>query len=254
MLEAIISAVREAGKIMLGAHAGQEDISSKQGKANFVTKYDVAVQQFLQERLQAAFPQAAFLGEEGESSILPQQGDVFIVDPIDGTTNFITDYRHSSISVGLARDGQMQAGVVYNPYLGEVFAAERGKGAFLNGARISCGSRGLAQGTVGFGTSPYHPDLAEPTFDLLKKLYAVSLDIRRSGSAALDLCYTAAGRTALFFEMVLEPWDYAAASIIVSEAGGACTQIDGSPITLGKGCSILAGNPAARADFFAMEK
>jgi len=89
---------------------------------------------------------------------------------------------------------------------------------------------------------------------LLKKLYAVSLDIRRSGSAALDLCYTAAGRTALFFEMVLEPWDYAAASIIISEAGGACTQIDGSPITLGKGCSILAGNPAARADFFAIEK
>ena len=254
MLEAIVCAVREAGKIMLGAHAGQEDISSKQGKANFVTKYDVAVQQFLQERLQKAFPDAAFLGEEGESSVLPEKGDVFNVDPIDGTTNFITDYRHSSISVGLARDGQMQAGVVYNPYLGEVFAAERSRGAFLNGARISCGSRGLAQGTVGFGTSPYHPDLADSSFALLRKVSEVCLDIRRSGSAALDICYAAAGRTALFFEMVLEPWDYAAASIIISEAGGACTQIDGSPITLDKGCSILAGNPAARADFAAMEK
>lgn len=254
MLEAIICAVREAGGILLGAHAGQGDISSKEGKANFVTKYDVAVQQFLQERLQKAFPDAAFLGEEGESSVLPEKGDVFIVDPIDGTTNFITDYRHSSISVGLARDGQMYAGVVYNPYLDEVFAAQRGKGAFLNGAPISCGSRGLAQGTVGFGTSPYHPDLAEPTFDLLKKIYAAALDIRRSGSAALDLCYIAAGRTALFFELVLEPWDYAAASIIISEAGGACTQMDGSPITLDKHCSILAGNPAARADFFEMEQ
>lgn len=184
MLEAIICAVREAGGILLGAHAGQGDISSKEGKANFVTKYDVAVQQFLQERLQKAFPNAAFLGEEGESSVLPEKGDVFIVDPIDGTTNFITDYRHSSISVGLARDGQMYAGVVYNPYLDEVFAAQRGKGAFLNGAPISCGSRGLAQGTAGFGTSPYHPDLAEPTFALLKKIYAAALDIRRSGSAA----------------------------------------------------------------------
>lgn len=254
MLETIISAVREAGKIMLNAHTAAQDISSKEGKANFVTKYDVAVQQFLQGRLQKAFPDAAFLGEEGESSVLSQTGDTFIVDPIDGTTNFITDYHHSSISVGLARDGRMYAGVVYNPYLDEVFSAQLGKGAFLNGKPISCGSRGLAQGIVGFGTSPYHPDLADPSFALLRKVHAVCLDIRRSGSAALDLCYTAAGRTALFFELVLEPWDYAAASIIVSEAGGACTQLDGSPITLGKGCSILAGNPAARADFLALEK
>lgn len=250
MLESIISIVREAGEILLAAHAQQQDISSKEGKANFVTKYDVAVQAFLQERLKRAFPAAAFLGEESDAGEVLQKGDTFIVDPIDGTTNFILDYRHSSISVGLCRDGSMQAGVVYNPYLEEVFAAERGKGAYRNGARISCGSRRLAEGTVGFGTSPYHPDLTDGTFALLKKLYRASLDIRRSGSAALDICYAAAGRTALFFELVLEPWDYAAASLIASEAGAACTQLDGSAITLGKGCSILAGNPAAREDFF----
>lgn len=250
MLETIIRIVQEAGEIMLAAHAEQQDISSKEGKANFVTKYDVAVQASLQERLQSAFPAAAFLGEESNAGEVLQKGDTFIVDPIDGTTNFILDYRHSSISVGLCRDGNMQSGVVYNPYLKEVFAAERGKGAYLNGARISCGNRRLAEGTVGFGTSPYHPDLTDGTFSLLKKLFCASLDIRRSGSAALDICYAAAGRTALFFELVLEPWDYAAASLIASEAGAACTQLDGSAITLSEGCSILAGNPSARADFF----
>lgn len=252
MLETIVSIIRQAGALLLSAHAKERDISSKEGKANFVTKYDIAVQQFLQQRLQAAFPSAAFLGEEGGASQLKKSGDTFIVDPIDGTTNFITDYRHSSISIGLARDGQMYAGAVYNPYLDEVFSAKKGEGAFLNGARICCGNRPLCEGTVGFGTSPYHPDLCDATFDLLKALYCASLDIRRSGSAALDICYAAAGRTALFFEMVLEPWDYAAASIIAAEAGGLCTQLDGSPITLEKGCSILAGNPAARADFFAL--
>ncbi len=252
MLETIVSIIRQAGALLLSAHAKERDISSKEGKANFVTKYDIAVQQFLQQRLQAAFPSAAFLGEEGGASQLKKSGDTFIVDPIDGTTNFITDYRHSSISIGLARDGQMYAGAVYNPYLDEVFSAKKGEGAFLNGARICCGNRPLCEGTVGFGTSPYHPDLCDATFDLLKALYRASLDIRRSGSAALDICYAAAGRTALFFEMVLEPWDYAAASIIAAEAGGLCTQLDGSPITLEKGCSILAGNPAARADFFAL--
>lgn len=252
MLETIVSIIRQAGALLLSAHAKERDISSKEGKANFVTKYDIAVQQFLQQRLQEAFPSAAFLGEEGGASQLKKSGDTFIVDPIDGTTNFITDYRHSSISIGLARDGQMYAGAVYNPYLDEVFSAKKGEGAFLNGARICCGNRPLCEGTVGFGTSPYHPDLCDATFDLLKALYRASLDIRRSGSAALDICYAAAGRTALFFEMVLEPWDYAAASIIAAEAGGLCTQLNGSPITLEKGCSILAGNPAARADFFAL--
>lgn len=252
MLETIVSIIRQAGALLLSAHAKERDISSKEGKANFVTKYDIAVQHFLQQRLQEAFPSAAFLGEEGGASQLKKSGDTFIVDPIDGTTNFITDYRHSSISIGLARDGQMYAGAVYNPYLDEVFSAKKGEGAFLNGARICCGNHPLCEGTVGFGTSPYHPDLCDATFDLLKALYRASLDIRRSGSAALDICYAAAGRTALFFEMVLEPWDYAAASIIAAEAGGLCTQLDGSPITLEKGCSILAGNPAARADFFAL--
>ena len=115
MLETIVSIIRQAGALLLSAHAKARDISSKEGKANFVTKYDIAVQQFLQQRLQAAFPSAAFLGEEGGASQLKKSGDTFIVDPIDGTTNFITDYRHSSISIGLARDGQMYAGAVYNP-------------------------------------------------------------------------------------------------------------------------------------------
>ena len=246
MLETIVSIIRQAGALLLSAHAKERDISSKEGKANFVTKYDIAVQQFLQQRLQAAFPSAAFLGEEGGASQLKKSGDTFIVDPIDGTTNFITDYRHSSISIGLARDGQMYAGAVYNPYLDEVFSAKKGEGAFLNGARICCGNRPLCEGTVGFGTSPYHPDLCDATFDLLKALYRASLDIRRSGSAALDICYVACGRQHAYLEQNLKPWDYSGASIILREAGGVITDWGNKELPYLANSDILACVPQFR--------
>ena len=133
MLEAIKPAAREAGKIMLDSHLTEGQIEEKEGHANFVTAYDVAVQKFLAGRLPEILPEAGFLGEEGDGSQKVGEGYTFIVDPIDGTTNFIVGYQMSTVSIGLAKDGEAVLGVVYNPFREEMYWAEKGKGAFLNG-------------------------------------------------------------------------------------------------------------------------
>lgn len=249
--EVIAEYVREAGEIMTGAHDISKKIKEKTGTANFVTAYDVAVEDFLYEKLGKAFPEARFIGEESAENHteLLKSGLSFIIDPIDGTTNFIHGYRHSAISVGLCENGQMIAGVIINPYQNELFTAERGKGAYLNQEPISVSERDFTNSLVCFGTSPYRRELCEMSFDLAKKAYLHCRDIRRSGSAALDLAYVACGRCDLFFEVTLSPWDYAAGSIIVEEAGGIITAFDRAPVTLDKPSSVIAANKTAYRDF-----
>jgi myo-inositol-1(or 4)-monophosphatase len=244
--------VTEAGKLMMSACDIENNMSEKTGTANFVTSYDIDIQNFLFGRLSSLYPQAEFIGEESvENHPEPiNDGLCFIIDPIDGTTNFIHSYRHSAISVGLCYNGAVIAGVIYNPYLDEIFLAESGKGAYLGKRRIHVSQRHLCDGLVSFGTSPYRRDLADASFDIIKKLYLSSRDIRRSGSAALDLCYIACGRSDLFFEMTLSPWDYSAGSLIVSEAGGIITSLDGKPLVLNRPSSVIAGNKYSYTDFF----
>ena len=253
MLDEIVAVVRKCGDIILFADGAERNVSSKEGRANFVTKYDVAVQAYLEEELLKILPEAVFIGEEGEHSKAIGEGYAFIVDPIDGTTNFIKNYHRSCVSVGLALHGTMEIGVVYNPYNNEMFYAQRERGAFLNGQPLHVSSNQLEEGLVCFGTSPYYAELIDQTFDLVKTLHKASLDVRRSGSAALDLCDIASGRCELFFECRLSPWDYAAGSLIVQEAGGRISRMDGTEISLDKGCSVLAGGPAAWEDYFKME-
>lgn len=168
--------------------------------------------------------------------------DIYIVDPIDGTTNFMKGYQMSAISAALAKDGEVICGVVYNPYLDELFTAGKGQGAFLNGKPIHVSGAPLSEGLVLFGTSPYHESLAEQSFQTAYQYFKQALDVRRSGSAALDLCSIAAGRAELFFELILQPWDYAAGSLLIQEAGGVITDMEGGQITLDCPCSILATN------------
>lgn len=130
MLDEIVAVVKKCGDIILFADGTERNVSSKEGRANFVTKYDVAVQAYLEEELLKILPEAVFIGEEGEHSKAIGEGYAFIVDPIDGTTNFIKNYHRSCVSVGLALHGTMEIGVVYNPYSNEMFYAQRGKGAF----------------------------------------------------------------------------------------------------------------------------
>ena len=253
MLNEIIDIVKEAGQIVLHSQNIQDQVQSKEGRANFVTKYDLEVQNFLYQELAKLYPDAAFLGEEDDiktdrsSKVLNEY--CFIIDPIDGTTNFIMDYHHSAISVALLYRGQLAAGIVYNPYLDEVFYAAKGTGAYLNDKPLKLVNLPLQDGLVSVGTCPYYREKADETFALTRKLYDKALDIRRSGSAALDICYVAAGRFVLYFEMLLSPWDFSAASLILTEAGGCIHTLEGENLDFTRNSSAIAATPAAYEEF-----
>lgn len=241
-MEQIQTLVRECGEIMLKADRNSILIDAKAGSANFVTEYDKKVQEALKKGLKEIFPEAVFLGEEGIENTFSNEGMFLIVDPIDGTTNFIKDYHTSCISVGVIKDGEKEAGVVFNPYLNEMFYAIKGEGAYLNGKAIHVSKEPLSNGIVLFGTSPYYEELNEKSFKMAYDYFKIALDIRRSGSAAIDLCSIAAGRAELYFELKLSPWDYAAGALIVEEAGGIVTTEEGGALTFDKPCSVIARN------------
>ena len=251
MLKKITEIVKEAGKIVLSAHNQENTITAKEGKKNFVTKYDVAVQDYLFKELGKAFPDAQFIGEEGENDF-STDGLRFIIDPIDGTTNFMQDYRCSCISVALCNGNDVVAGVVYNPYTDELFSAEKGKGAYLNGDRISVSERPLSDGLALFGTSPYHPENTDETFSLLRKVFDFSRDIRRSGSAAYDICMIACGWCEVFFEKSLQPWDIAAGTLILKEAGGIALNYQGRDINFSTPNDVVFANPKAYKEFITL--
>ena len=270
MTQEFLRIIREAGRIMLQANDIGSQVESKQGEANFVTKYDYEVQEYLRLSLGELLPDAAIIGEEGEEDKLYSHKSCFIIDPIDGTTNFIFGNRHSAISVALMQEGAPVFGAVFDPYQDEMFYAVKGKGAFLSRSvisnttllpekesviitrteqRLKIKNLSLKEGLTCFGTSPYYRERMESSFELAKKLYENSLDIRRSGSAALDLGYIAAGRYVLFAEYVLQPWDYSAASLIIEEAGGVIRDLEGKALTYDKPSSVIAGAPQAMEDF-----
>lgn len=242
----LIPIILEAGRIMLSAHTDEaHDVSEKGSAANFVTVYDVKIQEFLISEIKKVIPNAYFIAEEKENERSALDHEYcFIIDPIDGTANFIHSYNTSAISVGVYSRRKPLFGAVYNPYMNELFHAESGGGAFLNGKPIKVSSRDLAHSIVSFGTSPYYKDtLADRTFELSKRFFLNCSDIRRSGSAALDLASVAAGRTDVFFECVLSPWDVAAGAILIEEAGGVVTDMEGKPLDFSHPSSVIASSP-----------
>ena len=251
MLNKITEIVKDAGKIILSAHNQESTITAKEGKKNFVTKYDVAVQDFLFKELGKAFPEAEFVGEEGENDF-KSNALRFIIDPIDGTTNFMQDYRCSCISVALCKENNVIMGIVYNPYTKEIFSAEQGKGAYLNDEKMQVSDRPLSDGLALFGTSPYHPENTDETFALLRKVFDFSRDIRRSGSAAYDICMVACGRCEVFFEKDLQPWDIAAGTLILKEAGGIASNYEGNEINFSSPNDVVFANPEAYKEFLTL--
>lgn len=242
ILSEVTEAMKQASEIILNADRSGDYVDEKSGHANFVTVYDTKVQEFLRDKLGKILPEAAFIGEEGERVDYDRKGFAFVVDPIDGTTNFIRDYHQSAISVGIAYDGVRVAGAVYNPYLDQMYTAVRGKGAYRNGRPIHVTANPLSESIVIFGTAPYYEELAKQTFEKAYEIFTKSLDLRRSGTAAIDLCHVADGSADMFFEMRLQPWDFAAGSLIVEEAGGVVTTTDGDPIDVFTACPVLATN------------
>ncbi|MBE6633976.1 MAG: inositol monophosphatase [Ruminococcaceae bacterium] len=243
----LLPPIYEAGRRVLNAHdAEREDrVTVKPGDANFVTVYDVMIQEYLLGELAAKFPGACFVAEEQENDPTVLAAEVcFVVDPIDGTSNFMHDFRHSAISVGMLSHGELVAGAVYDPYLNEMFYAERGRGAVLNDRPISVINRPASRALVSYGTALYYKDrLGDATFGIAKELFYAFADVRRGGSAALDLAYVAAGRSDLFFECLLSPWDIAAGALLITEAGGVITDMRGEPLSLQKPSSVIAGAP-----------
>lgn len=236
--------VHGCGAIMLSASHVDQKMRQKSGRGNFVTEYDSRIQAVLEERLLELVPGAAFLGEEDQMDHTDiSQGYAFIVDPIDGTANFARGFCTSCISVALALDGCPILGMVYDPYREETYHALKGQGAYLNGERISASRRTLAEGLILFGTAPYQEELTRRSFEVAYRYMSRAEDLRRSGSAALDLCAIACGKAEFFFELSLCPWDYAAGALIVEEAGGIVGDLQGHPLTYDRRQTVTARGP-----------
>ena len=249
MLKEIIDVVKKAGDIYKSA--GEDlGVSKKGSNVNLVTKYDKMIQEFLFEELKKIVPDAHFMGEEGDENKEVTDGYCFIIDPIDGTTNFIYGYQRSAISVGLAKDKELYLGVVLDPDLDNIFYAEKGKGAFLNGKPIHINDADMENSLVQFGTCPYEHEFADKTFELAKQLFLKAIEVRRSGTAALDICYVAAGKSDFFFELILRPWDWAAATVILEEAGGIAKTAEGNDVDPSKIQSYICGNKKNIKEFY----
>lgn len=216
---------------------------SVKGRSNFVTDCDVAVQEFMKKGLRELYPDYAFFSEEHENC-KDFDGPTWILDPIDGTANFIAHYRQSAISLGLWQEGGIVFGAVYNPFTEEMFTAERGKGAFLNGVPIRAdGEVDFQNALIELGTMPYHKNRAQEVGRMATEIILRASDLRRSGSAALSLCCVAAGRTGGFLEGILQPWDYAAGSLIVEEAGALVTDWEGNPVVFNEARPVICAAP-----------
>jgi myo-inositol-1(or 4)-monophosphatase len=247
LLKQVEQVALDAGNLILQME--KPEIFVKEGHANFVTEADIASQKFCVEQLQKLLPEANFFAEEKEDNKL-QPGYNWIIDPIDGTTNFMRGIRHSAISIGLVKDGEGVLGVVYDPYQKEMFSAVKGEGAFCNGKPMHVSSEPLESGQIFFGTTPYYREMAEKTCEKIREVFLKCADLRRSGSAALDLCYVAAGRCDGFFELLLSPWDYAASSVIIAEAGGKLDTTDREGFRYDRIVPIVAGNSVLFQELF----
>lgn len=215
---------------------------SQKGPADFVSSADHRAEQVLVAELQKARPRYGFLLEESGEIAGTDTSNRWVIDPLDGTTNFLHGVPHFAISIGLERDGEPHAGVVYEPLRDEMFWAEAGAGAFVNNRRLRVSARRtLAEALIATGM-PFKGRASHPAYMyMLDAVWDASAGVRRFGSAALDLAYVAAGRFDGFFEYALSPWDIVAGVVLVREAGGSVTDPDGGRKGLGRG-DVLASN------------
>ena len=241
MKEALKQIAMKAGQAFLQRHL--TSVVSKEGHANFVTNIDCRVQEYLEKALPQLAPGSKFIGEEKENQALTDEL-TWIVDPLDGTTNMIHDYRMSAVSIALCEGKKPITGLIWQPYTREMFYAEAGGGAFLNDHLIHVSETPFRNALVAVGTAPYYEELEKTGMAMAAAFLHSCADIRRSGSAALDLAYLACGRHDVFFEMRLKPWDYAAGSLIVQEAGGKVMMpLAGDGMDYDLSTAILAATP-----------
>src|SRR5215470_958769 len=243
LLNVMVQASRKAARSLKRDFGELERLQvSLKGPANFVSAADRRAEEILYEELSKARPGYGFLGEEGGSRAGTDKTNTWIVDPLDGTTNFLHGIPQFAISIALERDGMIVAGVIYNPANEELFIAERGKGAFLNDQRLRVAARRrLSDAVVACGL----PHIGRGDLALFRSELSVVQSrvagLRRFGAAALDLAWVAAGRFDAFWERDLSPWDMAAGLLMVREAGGFATDLDGGDGLFAKR-QVIAGN------------
>jgi myo-inositol-1(or 4)-monophosphatase len=239
-LEAAVAAARAAGRL-LNARKGETHQVAWKGDADPVTEMDREVQALIVGMLSSAFPSYGMLGEEGEEQLV-SAGPCWVVDPLDGTVNYMRGYPFFCVSIALERNEHLTLGVVYDPVRDELFAAERGMGATCNGNPIRVSpTTTLDKGVVGSGF-PYDARISEvDNARQWGRFLKRALSLRADGAAALDLCYVAMGRTDAFWELDLMPWDVAAGVVIVEEADGKVTHVTGAEFNP-YGHSVLASN------------
>ncbi len=245
IINVMVKAVTKAARNLKRDFGEVENLQvSKKGPADFVSQADVKAERALREELERARPDIGFLLEESAKAGEKIGKDpVWVGDPLDGTTNFLHGLPHFAVSLALVERGEPTAGVIYDPIKEELFIAERGKGAFLNDRRLRVSGRSRMEESLLATGIPFKGAKDHPRFlGELERVMGESAGVRRWGAASLDLAYVAAGRYDGFWERDLQPWDWAAGILLVREAGGFVTQIDGRAFQL-EGSSVLATNP-----------
>lgn len=241
-LNTAVKAARRAGDIIVRGLARFEGMeTASKGLNDFVTSIDLAAEAAIIETLRDAYPHHAFLAEESGAS---GEGDiVWIIDPLDGTTNFMHGFPTFAVSIACQMGGRMEHAVVYDPMRQELFTASRGDGARLENRRLRVSNRPGLEGALVATGFPFraNQDYADAYLAQLKAVMQSTAGVRRPGAAALDLAYVAAGRVDGFWEIGLNPWDTAAGALLIQEAGGRIGTLDGSPYELSP--HVLAGTP-----------
>lgn len=228
MLTIAKRAAYAAGDIMNSAFAQQNRIEfSEKSPNNFVSNVDIAVEQAVIDSIRKAYPDHLIVSEESGTSGDTNSEYRWVIDPIDGTTNFIKGLPHFAVSIAVFKHGKIEAGLVYNPINDELFSAARGQGATLNDRKIRASQVLPENAIIATGIPFKTPDLHSQTINNLKNVLVNFPDIRRSGSAALDLCYVACARVDGFYECALAEWDIAAGALIAQESGAIVSDING---------------------------
>lgn len=249
----LLLAVRNTREIILDKER-QKQIKTK-GVGDFVTQVDLAVQTYLKDFLEERYPEIQFMGEEKDNGDVDREKPMWLLDPIDGTSNLIFGLQHSGVSLGLYDGEQICFGTIYDPFKDELFHAVRGKGSFLNGEPIHVhDADGLKDCLFYYGTNPYVRKSKQSFMKLIGEITSRCVDIRRMGSAALDLAHVACGRGGGYIEQDLKPWDIAAGIILVEEAGGMITDFRGNRIDPTGKSDTLCGTPAVHREMLEMLK
>jgi len=242
-----IEAAKRAGDIIRSHFHSEKCISYKEGRSNIVTDVDVLAEDRIMSLLQREYPDFGIMTEESEDTV-GASPYTWVIDPLDGTRNYAFGIPHVCVSVALARDGEVVLGVIYDPMRDELFRAEKDAGAFFNGCRMAVSDKAsLSVSLVSFDLG-YDADIGQKMLGVSAALWPGVVSVRVMGSAALGLAYVACGRLDLYFHYSLYPWDLAAGILLVREAGGVVTELEGQPISI-HSRTVVASNEAIHRDF-----